>query len=226
MKKLLYTQVINVCCLFLVVSCTEDIPNASTNTEDRSGIVDTTHVVDTINIVDTVKVMDTVNVIDTLIVIDTLEVFQPEEFDASKFLGVWEEAVDTSLYYFANTTHRIEFLKNDSFNIKIDSYTDAIQQGDPCGHSWIHYAQGKVKNSDPLINQANQSYKDAVFLLNGYHTDSTYAHKMASCSGEMNFKRLFSFSLKSKDTLEMTPYYIERNGGVSRGKKINLTKGN
>ena len=225
MKKLFHSQVINVCLLFLMLSCTEDIPDASTNTEDRSGIVDTTHIVDTVKIVDTIKVVDTVNVIDTLIVIDTVEVFQPEKFNGAELLGVWEEAVDTSLYYFANTTHRIEFLENDSFNIKIDSYTDAIQQGDPCGHSWIHYVRGKVKNSDSLINQANQYYNDIIFLLDGYHTNSTYAYKMASCSGNMNFKRLFSFSLKSKDTLEMTPYYIERNGRVSRGKKVNLIKG-
>ena len=219
MKKLLYTQVISVCLLFLMLSCTEDIPDASTNTEDRSGIVDTTHVVDTINVVDTVKVIDTVNVIDTLIVVDTVEVFEPEEFNSAKFLGVWEEVVDTSFYYFANTIHRIEFLKNDSFNIKIYGFTDAIVQDDPCGLEWTHYAGGKIENEDPSISHANKFSKNAIFLFDGNFTDSTYINLAANCGGQRKYNQVFSISQASNDTLEVTLYsFISRENRLYEDK--------
>ena len=127
-------------------------------------------------------------------------------------LDTWVEVVDTTLLYFANSEHRIAFLANDSFNIEIYSFTDAIAADDPCGFQWIHYASGEIVDEDPLITEAASRSESDMLLFRGDYTDSLYVQKEPNCQGEEVFDRLFSMNQKTSDTLAITFYRTNRWG--------------
>ena len=127
-------------------------------------------------------------------------------------LGVWEEAVDTSLLYYSNAEHRIALLENDSFNIEVRSFTDAIDADDPCGFRWTHYASGAVVGEDPLIAEAAPRSSDTILLLRGSFTDSLYTQPTPNCRGEEAFDRLFSIGQRTNDTLQITFYRTSDQG--------------
>ena len=138
------------------------------------------------------------------------------------WIGTWEEVIDTTLIYFANSERRITFLKNDSFNIEIYSFTDAIGEDDPCGYYWTNYAHGKVKDDDSLIDRALRYSDNAQLLLKGSFTDSSYTHQMPTCSGQEKYEQLFSASQTSGDTLAMVFYHWVDS--VLYEEKIDLVK--
>ena len=136
------------------------------------------------------------------------------------WLGTWNEVVDTTQQYFANSEHRITFLANDSFNIKIHNFTDATTPDDPCGFQWTHYAAGKVVNEDPLITQAASRSPDDVLLFRGSFTDSSYTQPAPNCQGEETFDRLVSVSQPHADTLTVTFYHTD--SGETWETEVNL----
>ncbi len=136
------------------------------------------------------------------------------------WIGTWKEVIDTNLIYFANSERRITLLENDSFNIEIYSFTDAIGEDSPCGYYWTNYAHGKVKDDDSLIDRASPYSDDAQLLLKGSFTDSSYTHRMPTCNGKEKYEQLFAASQTSGDTLEIIFYHWDDS--VLYEEKINM----
>ena len=186
--------------LCLLLSCEDDIlryydpPTQNEGTNVSEDTVNTGTIKDSLS-VDTVANsanMDTVtNTTERDTVVSNSDTDAVVNVIASSMLGVWEEPVDTTLYYFAKSEYRVELLKNDSFNIEIYGYTD-MNSGGPCGLSWTHYASGKIVDEDPLIDAAISRYNSDVLLFRGNYTDASYTYKSPNCRGQELYSELFS----------------------------------
>ena len=145
-----------------------------------------------------------------------------ESIIPADLLGTWQEVVDTTQMRFAGTEHQIAFLANDSFNIEIQSFTDAVSADDPCGFRWTHYASGRVIDEDPRIAEAASRSEDTMLLLRGDYTEPSYTHREANCRGEEEFDRLMTIERKTDDTLAITFYRSDPQGEWKT--KVNLIR--
>lgn len=90
--------------------------------------------------------------------------------DKSQLFGSWEERLDTSTLYFSYASWDFTFLKPDSFQVTIPSFTDAINPYDTCKQgSWTEYAAGRFALDKKEIR------------LSGVYTDSIFIKKEVGC---------------------------------------------
>jgi hypothetical protein len=69
-----------------------------------------------------------------------------------RFQGIWQDHLDTTLFYFGYSLHRLE-IQNDSFFLKITEATDIARYGDTCSSVFYNqYIKGTyvLENGDSI----------------------------------------------------------------------------
>ena len=119
----------------------------------------------------------------------TLFLFQSckeEPTTLEDFLGKWTEETDNT-GAFGGEDLEITFSEDNTFTMKIDGWTDAINAGDPCGFSWTYYVRGTFTIATNTID------------FTGFYTDETYTTDEPNCGGETELFRTYLFDFRKEE---------------------------
>ena len=116
--------------------------------------------------------------------------------------GRWIEQEDPSLIQFAGSNYIISFQTNNTFQLKLERWTDTVDQNSTCGSSRRDYINGTYE----IIGKQMR--------LLGLYSDASFSEPRPNCAGEEEYEFESKVEFKN-DTL----YLMD-----TRGDRIKLIR--
>ena len=99
--------------------------------------------------------------------------------------GVWVEKTITTK--FAGTKHWVQFNADMTFQMRLDHFSDAIDQQVPCPSNRTEHVKGTYSISDNKIT------------FTGNYCDASFSQYIANCSGTESYEETYTTTFKGKD---------------------------